>query len=150
MLNIRTILVPVDFEEASDRAVQAAAELAKTFGAKVVLMHAYELPFYPYPGASPVGTTDLPRAIRDAATAGLDVIAARIKDKVAVVETLLRAGPPADEILAVAKDKRVDLIVMGTHGRTGIAHALLGSIAEKVLRRAELPVLTVHAPRAPK
>ena len=145
MLTIKTILVPVDFEEASDRAVQAAVDLAKMFGAKVLLLHAYELPFYPYPGASPTGGSDLPRAIRDAATAGLDGIIARIKGAVPVCEGMLRAGPPADEILAAAKEMHVDLIVMGTHGRKGIAHALLGSIAEKVLRRAELPVLTVHA-----
>ncbi len=147
MLTLRTILVPVDFEEASDRAVEAAADLAKTFGSKLVLMHAYELPFYPYPGASLTATTDLPRAIRDAATAGLDGIIARLKTKIGPCESILRAGPPADEILAVAKEKHADLIVMGTHGRTGIAHALLGSIAEKVLRRSEVPVLTMHAQR---
>ena len=69
----------------------------------------------------------------------------RVKAQVPDTESLLRAGAPADEILAVAKERNVDLIVMGTHGRKGFAHALLGSIAEKVLRRADLPVLTVHA-----
>ncbi len=150
MLNIRTILVPIDFEEPSDRAVEAAADLAKVFGAKIVLIHAYELPFYPYPGASPNMATDLPRSIRDAATAGLDAIAARLKGRVSAVETMLRVGPIADEILGAAKALGVDLIVMGTHGRTGLAHALLGSVTEKVLRRAEHPVLTVHALGAAK
>ena len=145
MLTLRTILVPVDFEEASEHALVAATDLAKTFGAKLVLVHAYELPFYPYPGgASPVPSTDLPKAIRDAATAGLDTLVARVKGKVPV-EAVLKIGPPADEILYAAKEKNADLIVMGTHGRKGIAHVLLGSVAEKVLRRATVPVLTVHA-----
>ena len=145
MLSYRTILVPVDFEEASDSALQAAADLAQKFNAKLILMHAYELPFYPYPGTSLTATNDLPRAIHEAATAGLDGMVGRVKAQVPDTESLLRAGAPADEILAVAKERNVDLIVMGTHGRKGFAHALLGSIAEKVLRRADLPVLTVHA-----
>lgn len=145
MLNVRTILVPVDFEEASERALLAAADLAKTFGAKLLIVHAYELPFYPYPGAAPTLGNDLPKAIRDAATGGLDALVARIKDQSPNAEAFLRLGPPADEILAVAREKKVDLIVMGTHGRRGVSHALLGSIAEKVLRRSEIPVLTLHA-----
>jgi nucleotide-binding universal stress UspA family protein len=146
MLTLRTILVPVDFEPPSDRAVETAADLAKTFGAKIVVVHAYELPFYPYPGtAAPTAGTDLPAAIRSAATAGLDAIVRRIRERVPSAEGILRMGPPADEILAVARERKADLIVMGTHGRTGLAHALLGSVAEKVVRRSEVPVWTGRA-----
>jgi nucleotide-binding universal stress UspA family protein len=145
-MNIRTILVPVDFEEASEKALAAAAELAKTFGAKLVIVHAYELPFYPYPGiAAPTAANDLPRTIRDAATAGLEGLVARVKEQAPTVEALLRMGPAADEILAAAHEKKADLIVMGTHGRKGVAHALLGSIAEKIVRRSDVPVWTTRA-----
>ena len=143
-MNIRTIVVPVDFEKASEHALSTAAELAKAFGARLIIVHAYELPFYPYPGTSPTSGSDLPRAIRDAAMAGLDGLVARVRDKCPETEAILKMGPAADEILAVARDKKADLIVMGTHGRTGLAHALLGSIAEKVVRRAEIPVWTTR------
>jgi nucleotide-binding universal stress UspA family protein len=145
MLTIRTILVPVDFEAPSERAVDAAADLAKLFDAKVIVVHAYELPYYPYPGvAAPTAGTDLPAAIRAAATAGLDSVVRKVRERAPRAEGILRMGAPADEILAVAKEHGADLVVMGTHGRTGLARALLGSVAEKVVRRSEAPVLTVR------
>jgi nucleotide-binding universal stress UspA family protein len=150
MLSLRTLLVPVDFEDASERALETAADLAATFGAKILVVHAYELPFYPYPGgAAPTAATDLPKAIRDAATVGLDTLVRRTKERTPNVEGILRMGPPADEILACAREHQADLIVMGTHGRSGLRHALLGSVAEKVVRRSEIPVWTARGKKAP-
>ena len=76
----------------------------------------------------------------------LDEIAAKTREQVASVETKIATGSPFVEIITFAKDQNVDLIVVGTHGRTGLAHVMIGSVAEKVVRKAPCPVLTVKHP----
>jgi nucleotide-binding universal stress UspA family protein len=136
-----TLLVAVDFEDPSRRAVQVARELAGPLGAELCLVHTYLLPVYTYPGFEPALPVDFSAGISAAAGRALEAFAA----EVGVPRALLREGDPAPTILAAAREVSAAMIVMGTHGRRGLAKALLGSVAEKVVRTSEIPVLTVHA-----
>ena len=135
-----TIVIAVDFEDASRRAIGVAKELAAPLGAKLVLVHAYELPVYTYPGLEPSILPGFHHEVTQAAHHALEALA----DEVGVPDAMLRDGPPAREILAAARERQAAMIVMGTHGRKGLAHALLGSVAEKVIRESDVPVLTVR------
>jgi nucleotide-binding universal stress UspA family protein len=108
-------------------------------------VHSYEYPVLSFP-EGPVITADLMRQIQEAAQAALDGVVSLAKRPGIGVDSALRQGPAWSEILAAAKDARADLIVIGTHGRRGLSRALLGSVAEKVVRTAACPVLTVHGP----
>jgi nucleotide-binding universal stress UspA family protein len=135
------VLVAVDFEEASRRAIEVARTLAAPLGAELCLLHVYRLPIYTYPGFEP---QSLPALIREISTAAAGALA-QLAAAVSVTRTLLREGEPAAEILAAAREEHALLIAMGTHGRRGLAHALLGSVAERVVRDSDVPVLTVRA-----
>jgi len=138
-----TILVAVDFEEPSGRAIEMARELAGPLGAELCLLHAYQLPLYTYPSLEPQILPELLLEVPRAARHALEQLAAAV----GVARTLLREGDPAAAILAAASEVGAKMIVMGTHGRRGLTHALLGSVAEKVVRRSEIPVLTVRSTR---
>jgi nucleotide-binding universal stress UspA family protein len=142
---IRHILVPHDFSEAAQRALAYAVELADKLGARLTVMHAYEIPAYGFPEA-PLLTTDVVGQIHRAAQVALDGVANRVQHPGREVKTELRNGTAWREINGLAKQLNVDLVVMGTHGRRGLARALLGSVAEKVVRTAPCPVLTIHGP----
>jgi len=142
----KRILCPVDFSDASRAAMEVAADLAKRFGGEVVLLHAYPVPGYTFPDGSVVASPKMMQELADQAKKHLDewrsdaeklLGAPRVAAETAI-------GEPAAEILALAKARGADLVVMGTHGRTGLEHALMGSIAERVVRRAHCPVLTVR------
>jgi nucleotide-binding universal stress UspA family protein len=137
-----TLLCAVDFEPASRRAIDLAREIAKPLGAELCLLHVYQLPVYTYPGLEPQILPELLRDIIAAAGKALQQLAA----DVGVPRTLLREGDPARGILEGAREVGAAMIVMGTHGRRGLSHALLGSVAEKVVRESEIPVLTVRTP----
>lgn len=136
-----TLLVAVDFEEASRRAIALAKDLAAPLGAELVLVHVYTLPVYTYPGLEPSILPGFHGEVTRAAGRALEALAA----DVGIGNTMLREGDPVTEILAAARAKGAAMIVMGTHGRRGFAHALLGSVAEKIIRQSEIPVLTVRA-----
>ena len=136
------ILVPVDFEEGSRRALAFAKELARGLGDELALVHVYTLPVYIYPGLGPSPTPFFHPEISDAARAALDQLA---KDA-GVQRAILRDGDAADQILATAAELGARMIVMGTHGRRGFAHLLLGSVAERIVRQSPIPVVTVRAP----
>ncbi|HEX7668478.1 MAG TPA: universal stress protein [Polyangiaceae bacterium] len=139
----RNILVPTDFGPASENAQKLAAELARKFGSALTLMHVYEVPSSPYPDAPfPV---ECIAPIERAAAVGLDRALSSLRKRSAGATSVLREGVPWEEIRRVATDVGADLIVMGTHGRGGIRHGLHGSVAERVVRTARIPVLTVHA-----
>jgi nucleotide-binding universal stress UspA family protein len=142
--NIETILVPHDFSETTEPALAFAITIAAKFGARVTLVHAYERPSYAYPD-SLVEDFDFETEVHRAALKALDGVAARIRTAAIPIAVLLRKGAPWVEIVAAAEQTKADLIVMGTHGRRGVSRALLGSVAEKVVRTAPCPVLTVHA-----
>ncbi len=137
-----TLLVAVDFEEPSRRAVALARDLAGPLGADRCLVHTYLLPVYTYPGIEPnMPPTFYAAEIGAAAARALEAFAAEHD----IPRALLREGDPAPAILAAAHEIGATMIVMGTHGRRGLSHVLLGSVAEKVVRTSDLPVLTVRA-----
>lgn len=141
----KRILCPVDFSETARAAMETAVELAARFDAELVLVHAYPIPGYTFPDGSAVASARMLQELADEAARHLDEwreLAVKAGAKKVSVDTAV--GDPAGEIVRVAADKKADLIVMGTHGRTGIEHALMGSIAERVVRRAKCPVLTVR------
>jgi nucleotide-binding universal stress UspA family protein len=135
------ILVPVDFEEGSQRALELAKELGQKLGAEVALLHVYTLPVYTYPGLEPMAFPAVVAQVKDAAERSL----AELARAAGVSRTILRGGETVSEILTVARELGASMIAMGTHGRRGLAHAVLGSIAERVVRRSPIPVLTVRA-----
>jgi nucleotide-binding universal stress UspA family protein len=135
------ILVPVDFDEGSIRALSLASELAAALGAEVTIVHVYELPIYTYPGLDPAALPPLHTEVTDAARRALDEFAKQH----GVDRAVLREGDVEAEILGTAKELQARMIVMGTHGRGGLAHALLGSVTERVVRRSPIPVVTVRA-----
>jgi len=144
----KNILVPVDFSDPSEAALDYAVALAKPLGAKVTVVHSYEIPVVGLPEGAMVLTADVAERILTASQAALDATLERRKDAGVVLVGLLKNGDPRDVVPATAKEVGADLIVMGTHGRRGIARALLGSVAESVLRTAPAPVLAVRAPAA--
>ena len=141
MPEIRRILCPVDFSEPSETALDYAIDLAKKFGADVQLVHVYQLPVYALPdGAMMAGpefttkvTTELSRALTELAESKTGV----------PLETHLVEGIPYKEVVRLSEELEADLVVMGTHGRTGLKHLLLGSVAERVVRSSKVPVVTV-------
>jgi nucleotide-binding universal stress UspA family protein len=149
MKRIQRILVGTDFSAVADHALEQALELAEQLQAKITLVHAYEIPIYGFPDGILVATTDLGLQMSRAAQAGLSAAIEQHKGRGIEITSVLRDGPPWEEINAVAADVQADLIVVGTHGRRGIARALLGSVAERILRTATRPVLVVHGESPP-
>ena len=152
MINIRRILAPTDFGECSAPAVKLAAELADKFGAELILLHVVQDLALAMPDAvmpSPVAASDLGHLIDAGKTSLSNIIARekleRLKPKPRVE---VRVGSPVAEIVAAATDLKADLLCVGTHGRTGLAHLILGSQAERIIREAPCPVLTVKPPHA--
>lgn len=136
------ILVPVDFGDASARAVRVAGDLAARTGARLTALHAESIEAPPYFTHEQLGALERQRqAARAGARRYLADFAARLTP--APVEAAVTDGPPADAVLAAARPS--DLVVMGTHGRRGPARWWLGSVAERVVREAEAPVLVVRA-----
>lgn len=145
MTLFQTILVPTDFSPHATKALELAIELAKTQGAALCLVHVYYLlPYAPLPGGIPMYDPHTHARLRDDLTRELSLRKEQaLKAGVTRVETKLIEGQPFREIARVAEELPAQLIVMGTHGRTGIAHMLVGSVAERVVRSAACPVITV-------
>lgn len=137
-MNVSRILCPVDFSDSSHEALRAACDIARRFGAQVDLLHVVE----------PLPTSELMVA------QPYDYELDKVRDKLGrlppadmgpqPVRRAVKIGYPADVILAYAREIDADLIVLGTHGRTGLAHLLLGSVAERVVQRAPCPVLVTR------
>lgn len=143
MPRIKKILVPVDFSEASDQAARYAVELAQQLASaeatiSIDLVHAWQLAGYATPSSELAKETD--RALHDQ----LDAYAKATVPAGIAARTHLRLGVPYDEIVSVASESEADLIVMGTTGKTGLEHFLVGSVAERVIRSATMPVVTVR------
>lgn len=146
MAAFQKILVPVDFSETSNFALDYAIEMAKKLGASVTVMHTFELPIYSFPDGALVASAEVASSIVNGSTQGLAATVAERKRSGVPLESALRQGRADQEIVAFAKVCGADIIVMGTHGRHGLTRALLGSVAEKVVRTAPCPVLTVRGP----
>jgi len=144
-VDIRHILVPVDFSENTPAILDWTAHLAEEHGSRVTLLHAYHLPveFQQLEGA--YLPPDFWQSVRTEAETNLRRFAEELERKKIRVETAVCEGYAATVIVEEASTRRADLIVIGTHGRSGIKHLLLGSIAERVVQKAPCPVLTVKA-----
>jgi nucleotide-binding universal stress UspA family protein len=147
----KTILVPHDFSTSANHAAALARDEAKAHGARVVLLHVIELPSQLQPDAVMVPeATGAPINLRDYAVASAEAhltdLAARLAKDGVAVSTFVRVGRPVEEITQLADDEHADLVVMGTHGRTGLQRMLIGSVTERVVRTAKMPVLTVRHP----
>jgi nucleotide-binding universal stress UspA family protein len=139
----RTILVPIDFSDCSRRALEVARSLAKQAGpTHLILIHAYFVPIELEALAREAHEPIL-EVVSQHATGDLERMLAELQDEGISAEFAAHRGSPERAIVAAATEKDADLIVMGTHGRTGLAHVLLGSVAERVVRTAPCPVITV-------
>jgi nucleotide-binding universal stress UspA family protein len=147
MADFKRILVPTDFTDTSEKAIDTAIDLAERLGSSVTLMHAYEIPIMGFPDGALVATADIAARIADASRAALDSAVAKRQGAKVKVDGVLRDGVAWEEINRVADELDADLIVIGTHGRRGLARALLGSVAENVVRTGRRPILTIHGPR---
>jgi nucleotide-binding universal stress UspA family protein len=147
MLSLRQILVPVDFTETSDRALDYAVEVARKFDASITVLHAYQIPVYGFPEGAYITSADVASQLSTAAQGRLDAMVESQKLAGVPMVSLLRDGVAWEEINTVAQENKADLIIIGTHGRRGLARALLGSVAENVIRTAKIPVLVIHGPR---
>jgi nucleotide-binding universal stress UspA family protein len=146
MISIHRILAPTDFGDTSPGPLKYAAELAEKFGAELVLLHVVQDLALAMPDAvmpTPVPGPDLGQLTRSAKDGLANLVSrenlGRLNPKLEV-----RIGSPAAEIVAAATDLKADLLCIGTHGRRGLAHFFLGSVAEKIVREAPCPVLTVR------
>ncbi len=141
----KRICCPIDFSDASRAAMEVAADLARRNAGELTLLHAYPIPGYTFPDGSVVASPKMMQDLADQAARHLDEWRAEAERLGAPrVAALTAVGEPAAEIVALAAEQKFDLLVLGTHGRTGLEHALMGSVAERVVRRARCPVLTVH------
>jgi nucleotide-binding universal stress UspA family protein len=149
-LEWKKILCPIDFSEASRSALRAAVEVARRFGGELTLFHAYPLPGYTLPEGTVLPNAEMLQALAGETQVMLDKWKAEaVAMGAAQVVTDKAVGEPASAILDAAEAGGFDLVVVATHGRTGLAHMLLGSVAERVVRRCPTPVLTVR-PRPQK
>lgn len=143
-MNIRTILVPVDFSEFSQRAFTWALALAEKWEARVIVLHVVSIPAYP---PMITGTyfnpVEFETALQKDGEERIQEFVSQAANTTVTIETRVVLGLPFSDICQLAEQNHVDVIVMGSHGRTGIGHILLGSVAERVVRHALCPVLVV-------
>lgn len=142
---ITRILAPTDFSPGAEPALQWAMHLADAFGAQVTILHAVDVTLGAIAGLPPDMAAvpaygELLEVVRREAWAEM----AKLAERYPAAKTLLREGAPRKTIGDVASEIGADLIVMGTHGRTGLAHVVFGSVAEHVVRHSPVPVLTVR------
>ena len=145
-MDVRSILVPTDFSECARHAVPVAAEFARLLGARVVCLHVVEPVVQPIgwtPAAEPMPAPELGERLEEAAARDLPAFSESEEFAGLEVEHVLARGEPAAEIVRVAEERGAGLIVISSHGRTGLGRILFGSTAESVVRHARCPVLVV-------
>lgn len=145
-MQIRTILVPTDFSEYADYALTWARQMAADSHAKIILFHV-AVPISPLAFPDSVYLPELQRVEAEMLADAEKRMAECVKKQggsTVVMETRVVVGQPVSEICQVAGREQADLIIMGSHGRTGLAHLLLGSVAERVMRQASCPVLVAR------
>lgn len=145
-VQIRRILIPTDFSEPAKEAQAYAIALAERFDSELHLMHIVPQVTIPLPDSSSSWTlpdSDQRAQVKEAETRLLQELDSKWAKERGVVQ-VAKVGYAVEEIVQYAKEKEIDLIVIGTHGHSGLAHFILGSVAEKIVRMANCPVLTVH------
>ncbi len=144
-VSLKRILVPIDFSEPSKNALKYAARLAEEYKSELILVYVVEPVVYP--ADLGFGQATIPNIEPDLAKRGKAGLEQLVKDSVSkeiTAQTMVRTGRPFVEILTTAKDEHADLIVIATHGHSGVEHLIFGSTAEKVVKRARCPVLMVR------
>jgi nucleotide-binding universal stress UspA family protein len=148
-MQIQKILFATDFSENSRFALQYALSFARKYEAKIYILHVIQQPAYPlgmYAEISFDAMDKFNRNLSEATTKEMRELCEKDLSGFENYEPLILSGTPFLEILRTAREKEADLIVVGTHGRTGLDHVLFGSTAEKVVRRASCPVVSVRLP----
>ena len=145
MNNFSTVLVAIDFSDSSDSAFQMALSMAKVFSARLLVVHVINEPvdlrgFY----VPHISFARLEEEIQEGAEKMMESFCRQHLADFKDFEEIIVSGLPYEEIIAQAEEKSADLIVIGTHGRSGLDHVLFGSTAEKVVRKSTIPVLTVR------
>jgi nucleotide-binding universal stress UspA family protein len=144
---IKKVLVPIDFSDYSKSALKYAVNFAKSFNAEIILIYVVEPVIYP-PDFS-MGQIAMPSITTEWDDRAKDELAKLAKNEISgvnSVKTVIKTGKPFVEIIETAKEEDVDLIIIATHGHSGVEHILFGSTAEKVVRKAPCPVLTLREP----
>ncbi|MBT3748863.1 MAG: universal stress protein [Bacteroidetes bacterium] len=145
MISLKNVLCPIDHSDCSKEALKYAVTLAMRDKAKLLLLHIIDIRSFSE------GLEAMSKPLPDEETLEqlraklLDCIPEEIRDDMDV-EAIVAQGIPFAEIISTAKEKKIDMIVIGSHGRTGLSHMMLGSVSEKVVRKAPCPVLTVRQP----
>ncbi|MGE0792167.1 MAG: universal stress protein [Sandaracinaceae bacterium] len=147
MTSFKTLLCAVDFSDTSEHAASYAARLAKDNGATLHFMHVFELPMLALPDGAVLPTPEWTAGASDKLQRALSDLARRYGSGL-TVETHLIEGLPGTEIDRVARDIGADAVIVGTHGRSGIAHLFLGSVAERIIRASSVPVIAVPSKSA--
>jgi nucleotide-binding universal stress UspA family protein len=150
MADTRWFLVPYDFSEHANAALDAAVDFARRLDANLHLLHVIQLPAYAYAhpgiGGAYVSPSPVDARIREGVESSLRNVVDGLRDFPGKISTEIAEGSNIAEMITGAATKlRADLVIMGTHGRTGLAHVFLGSVAERTLRQAPCPVLTVRS-----
>lgn len=146
MIKIKKILLPTDFSVHSDHALIYAVEFARNFDAYICVLHVLRGPIYPVAYAIDVDFDALDAEMRISAETQLESTERKIKLEGVRVKSTLIVGDPFPEIVSFAGKGEYDIIIMGTHGHGAVKHMLLGSTAERVVRKAPCPVLTIRHP----
>ena len=144
---IKKVLVPIDFSDYSKSALKYAVNFAKSFNAEIILIYVVEPVIYP-PDFS-MGQIAMPSINTEWDDRAKEELQKLAKSEIVGTEnvkTIIKTGKPFVEIIETAKEENVDLIIIATHGRSGVEHILFGSTAEKVVRKAPCPVLTLREP----
>jgi universal stress protein A len=145
MTLMKQIVVATDFSEAAGHALDYALELAQQQKAQLTVLHVYEVPAIAYAEQTYL-TLDVFKALEDAARQQLEALMKKVHERMPSAQSVLKLGVAAETIVLQAERLGADLIVLGTHGRRGLSHLVLGSVAERTLRHAKMPVLVLHAP----
>ena len=140
----KVILVPTDFSPAAETALDYALQMASKSCGKVYVMHEYQLPIVGFPDGALLPTAEIATRIISYAQSELAACVARRKESSVEIVPILKQDDPRAAVVSAADELFADLVIMGTHGRHGLAHALIGSVAEMVVRTSHVPVMTVH------
>ena len=146
MIELKRILLPTDFSDYSANATAYATSFADKFGTELHLLHVLQdlVAMVPEPGLAFPPPGDYMQELQQSAEQALAQLPDPAPSDASKIVRVTCQGPPFVEIIRYAKENEIDLIIMGTHGRSGLAHVLLGSVAERVVRKAPCPVLTVR------
>jgi nucleotide-binding universal stress UspA family protein len=145
-IELKRICVCSDFSAPAERAFDYALTFARQFGAELHVLHVIEdiIPTVPEPGISMLPTQEIMAGLRKGSEEAMTKLLASRDIADVNLKSVIREGVPFREVEAYARENDIQLVVVGTHGRTGLSHLLLGSVAERVVRSAPCPVLTVH------